>query len=252
MNRFKNELLNTALKNYAKERNSETTNSLIYALLNGVVMVPCNWDKEPVDQENGEMAFPADTQFSLLTIETKDHQRLFPMFSSTDEWEKWEMAPKAKSLALSFEQYIDWVEMAKNEVYGIVLDPYGANVPFPSSTLLELKNIPRNLEEKKIGKGVKVSLREPVQNIEDLKETFIQFAKEHPSIKMMTIKERFIEGKPSHWFLIVDMDPENPELFEEMGESARNVNHGKEFEFIFASMKLSKNILKDSTPFYEK
>lgn len=253
MKEFVNDQLKNALEEFQRTASKEANNQVIFALLSGYFMVPASWDKEPIRNEKGETVFQKDTQFQLTTVETTDGRRFFPIFSSKAEFDRWKNTD-TKALVFTFDQFIPFVSMAKDSIAGIVIDPFGANMPFGTKFLLGLQNHPKHnpLEEKQIKKGEPVTLRDPIQDVTDLKEMIVDFCLGHASIKSVYLKERVVKEKPSHWFLVVDMEPENVDLFKDLGEACRSVNHGKEFEFIFASMNLAKKIMENNTPIYQK
>ena len=42
------------------------------------------------------------------------------------------------------------------------------------------------------------------------------------------------------------------EVFKQIGQACRSVNHGKEIEFMFASASLAKNVMANTKPIYVK
>ena len=149
--------MQAALKELKQQDTPQIRNVIIELLFTSPLYVAATWDKEPIRDEKGNMTFPPDTHFSLLTIQTTEKQRFFPMFTSKEESEKWSGSQGAKMLLLKYDQYIPIVEMAQKDISGIVLDPYGSNIPFTTALLMNLKKHPRHtaLRETKIEKGEK-------------------------------------------------------------------------------------------------
>lgn len=249
-----NTKMQEALQMLKKEDSRLTRTHVVDLLFTTQLYVPATWDKDPIRDEKGNVSFPEDTHFSLLTIQTTDQKRFFPMFTSHEESEKWAGSKNGKLLLLSFDQYIPIVEMAKNEIAGIVVDPYGFNTPFQTPFLLELKNQPRHtgLKETKIDKGERVSLRTPSSQVDDLRDVLRNYGRRHDFVKAIYFKERIVEDRPSHWFIIVDMTKEDPKFFQEMAHFCASCSHGKQFEFMFASMKLAQEIIANNEPIYVK
>lgn len=250
---FVNREMQEALKNLRETDTPQNRNKVLELLITTQLFVPATWDKSPQLDEHGNMTFPPDTHFSILTIQTTDKQRFFPFFTSKEESEKWAGSKNGKMLLLTFDQYIPIVEMAQKDIAGIVVDPYGINTPFQTPFLLGLKDHPRHtgLKETQILKGEKVSLRTP-KNVDDLKEILIKYGKEHANVRSIYFKERIVEDKPTHWFIVVDLEEEDPRYLQEMAHYCARCSHGKQFEFMFASMKLSQEIMEKNTPIYLK
>lgn len=55
-----------------------------------------------------------------------------------------------------------------------------------------------------------------------------------------------------HWLVIVDMNPQDPKLFQRLGEACRGKTDNKDIEFIFSSMQVAQQIMADSMPIYTK
>lgn len=52
--------------------------------------------------------------------------------------------------------------------------------------------------------------------------------------------------------MIVETANEDVEVFKQIGQACRSVNHGKEIEFMFASASLAKNVMANTKPIYVK
>lgn len=248
-----NQEMQKALETFKEQGTSENLNRVVASLLASPLYVPCQWDKEPVVDENGKRHFAPGTQFQLLTIQTTDGRKLFPFFTSKEEWEKWAPSKQAKMIALSFDQYMPVIEMAKDQVEGIVIDPMGSNVPLKSPFLVQLFKQPRkvNIEPTKIQKGEKVTLKNP-EKVQDLVDALCKYGKEHDNIYSIYFKERTVQDKPSHWFIIVDMEKEDPKFFQDMAHACARHSHGKHFEFLFANSPLGKEIVAKNEPIYSQ
>ena len=45
-----------------------------------------------------------------------------------DQLKKWDQDSEIHSLVMTYNQYMPFVKMALNQIHGIVIDPFGANV----------------------------------------------------------------------------------------------------------------------------
>lgn len=251
---FKNEQMKKALAEMKQNRNQVTINKMLQVLLTTQFLAPAIWDKDPQIDENGQMVFEPNTKFQLMIIETDKHDCFFPMFTDMEELKKWNKDPNVRSLVVTFKQFISFVEIAKKDIKGVVFDPFGANVPLSTDYLLKVKSMVTNsdLQENKIKKGDHVYMREPVMNVDDLRERLCECAKADSEISAIYLKERVEEGKPSHWFIIVETQNEDINKFETIGRTCHDVRHDKEMEFMFASTSLSQSVISNTTPVYKK
>lgn len=253
VNEFKNTQMKEALAKIKEKQTTETINTMLAALMTTKFLAPATWDKEPTMNDKGQMIFEPNTKFQLMIIETNQKDCYFPMFTDMEELRKWNFDPKIRSLVLTFEQFMPFIELAKNDIKGIVFDPFGANLPITNEFLFKLHEQQKtSLQENQIKKGDKIYMREPVENIDDLKAAVCEYAKNDPNILSVYIKERVDKEKPSHWFMIVETANEDVEVFKQIGQACRSVNHGKEIEFMFASASLAKNVMANTKPIYVK
>lgn len=253
VNEFKNTRMKEAMIKLKEEQTPETINTMLAALMTTRFLAPATWDKDPVLNEKGQMIFEPNTKFQLMIIETKNDGCFFPMFTDMEELKKWDSDPNVRSLVLTFDQFMPFIELAKNDIQGIVFDPLGANLPITNDMLFKLNEQQKiSLQENEIKKGDKIFMRDPSENIDDLKAVLIEYAKENPNILSLYIKERVDKEKPSHWFMIVEAVHEDINIFKQIGQACRSVNHGKEIEFMFSSTSLSKNVMSNTKPIYVK
>lgn len=254
MEQFRNDQMKSALKLLRAEENQATVQHAIDMLVEGRLLAPAQWDKDPVQNEAGQMVFEPNTKFQLLIIEAADGRCYFPMFTDMDELNKWKLDEAPQSLVMNFEQYMPFVEMSKDSVEGIVINPFSENVPFLTPRLLALKQeVDKNkLKEKDISNNELFDLRQPVANVDALKAELAAIGNEQESIQAIYLQERLVKNEPSHWFVIVDMDPEETKLFQTIGQRCKPHARNKGIEFIFGSANVAKAIKESVEPVYQK
>lgn len=251
MKTFKNTEMKRAIVALRQNENALTIQQMNDALITGQLLAPAQWDKAPEADENGQMVFAPDTKFQLLVIADDQGNYYFPAFTSMEELKKWDHNNETESLIMTFEQFLPFIEMSKDDVVGIVVDPYSENVPLTCQYILDLnKDRMKDLTEHHVTSDERFNLREPVGNVEELKDNLIAVGQAHQEIKAIYLKERLVKGQPSHWFIVVDMQPENPKLFQVLGESSRPFAKGKGIEFLFASTPEGQRIAHHSQAIY--
>ncbi len=254
MESFKNRELKAALQAFRQEETPQTINNLVDTLMKTQLLAPATWDKDPVKNEQGQMMFEPNTRFQLMVIQAESGDAFFPMFTDMEELQKWDTEKETQSLVMNYDQYLPFIQMAQQEIKGIVINPFGESVPFESDFLMSLKqnkDTPE-LTENHLDEGESVNLRDPIRNIDALKDKMAEIAMDSPEIQAIYIKERLEKGKPSHWFVVVDMKPENPKLFQKLGEGCRPVNYGKDIEFMFGSAMIGQEVKHSTKPIYKK
>lgn len=253
VNEYTNEKLQHALIVFNSEKTDEAFRNLLHVLVTTNFLTPANWDKDPVKDDKGNVIFEQDTQFQLSLIQSDTNQNFFPIFSSKEQFNRWDKEGNTHSLIMDFNQYVPFVNMAQNQIQGVVIDPFGASVLLDTRLLLELnKNRTSQVSENAIHKGDHLQLRDPIQNVTDLQQAICAFGDRHPDIQAIYLKERMVKNEASHWFIIVDMENDSKEILQDLGNACLPVNYGKGFEFMFGSMNLAKKIMEDTVPTYIK
>lgn len=251
MAEFENVQLSEALKNLKKNRNQQTISFAITALLSGRFLAPATWDIAPKLNAQGDPIFDPKTKFQLAVVQNAKKEMFFPVFTSMEQVRKWDPKRERQCLILSIAQMANFLNSANGEIAGIIFDPIDLTMPFRTGFILELqKHNGALMKANRIEKGMEIKVRNPQENVEDLTITMAEFAKDNPEITQIYLKERVYSDRPSHWFVIVKMHPERPECFQRMGQACKEVNHGKEIEFMFASSDLAKQMIENNKPFY--
>lgn len=251
---FQNTQMKNALKLLRTEENEVTIQHAVDTLLETQLLAPAQWDKDPVENEAGQLIFEPNTKFQLLIIEAADGRCYFPMFTDMQELEKWQLDQSPQSLVMNFEQYMPFVEMSKDNVEGIVINPFSENVPFLTDRLIRLKQEKEKsgLKETSIQQNDIFDLRNPVANVEALKEQLCAIAAEHENIQAVYLQERLVKNQPSHWFVIVDMDQEDTKIFQTMGQRCKPFARRKGIEFIFGSANVAQAVKEGVKPIYQR
>ena len=243
--------LKQSLQQLKKEASQEHINEVVYQLLTTKIYAPAMWDKNPIKDENGQLGFEADTKIQLLIIQDEQKNCYFPMFTSLEELQEWK--PKQQSLLLSFEQWISFTDMAQNQVEGIILNPCSEQIPLTKAFLQKLKTKQKSiLSENTLQAGQKLHLMEPQTDIQQMIESIQKTCQNIPSIQSVYIKERFEEGKDSHWFILIKSQDAQTSYFEQIGRNLQGKTAGKKLEFMFANTSLAEQIIQRTNPIYEK
>ena len=75
---------------------------------------------------------------------------------------------------------------------------------------------------------------------------------ENETIQAIYLQERLVKNEPSHWFVIVDMDPEDTKIFQGIAARCKPHAKGKALEFIFGSANVAINIKESIQPIYQR
>lgn len=256
MEQFSNPSLLAALEALKKDNTNENLLRAAHALLDTKVLCPAKWDKEPQKDEQGALHFAGDTRIQLMVVTNSQGQRFYPFFTSMDQVKALYKEEHISCLILTLHQYLPFLQAAKGDIEGIVVDPAGVNVVFPTGFVEGIAKADKKpLNQTMIRKGDKVHLKNLSGEYQDLEAALISAGFHDKAVRNIYIKERMDDpGNPdkTHWFVIVDADTPDTGIFNRIGTACKNVMHGKNMEFMFASQKLGQDIARSSRPIYTR
>lgn len=243
--------LKQALQQFKNNQTQENLQILAQNILVNKIYAPAIWDTNPTKNENGQLEFAPNTKIQLMIIEDEQGNCYFPFFTDLEEVNAWKA--NQQTLLLSFEQWIRFTDMAKNQVKGVIINPMSEQFPIVQELIQNLKQVHQSqVSQNHLKAGEKIHLMDPSLDIQEMKTIIQHICSEMEDIQSVYVKERFVENQGSHWFILVDSKKEDPLYFEKIGQSLIGHTHQKKIEFMFANTPLAEEIIKKSQPIYEK
>lgn len=254
MAEFNNPGLKQALQAMKQDQSVPVVHRVLDEFRAGKVLAPAKWDKDPVKQPDGSMMFEPDTKISLMILQNQNGEQFFPVFSDMQSVRDWNSDPSVQNMILDFNQLMNFVTMAKDQVSGIVANPNTDNIPFKADFLIGAKAAMDKspLSPHKLSKGDKVFVREPELDVTEMKDILNKVGQSRPEVNSIYLKERVEPDESTHWFIIVDTDSPETSVFEAIGRALKGHTYGKEVEFIFGKSPLAQKMMERSTPVYLK
>lgn len=260
---FNNDILHTALVRMREDNSNENVIKAVQALIDTKVMIPARWDKKPMmDEATGKLIFSPDTKVTPIVVTNEAGVKFFPFFTSVEEVKKMykDRDENVNCLIMGLKQYLPMLQNAKGEISGIVMDPAGVDVPFPTDFIEGCVKAYRSpLRQQAIGPGQSVFLRDPEGNLQDMEAALISSGFHEPAINAIYLKERLNpqsnpENPESTWFILVDVDPENKDtgIFTRISGIIKPIAGDKDIEFMFGDTKLGRDIKNTSKPIYTR
>ena len=243
--------LKEALQQFKNNQTQANLQQLAQAILTTKVYAPATWDTEPTENENGQLEFTPNTQIQLLIIEDTNKNCYFPLFTELEEVKAWK--ENQRTLLLSFEQWIRFTDMAKEQVKGVIINPMSEQFPILQDFIQNLKQLHQSqVSTNELHAGDKIHLIEPNMNIDEMVEIIQNVCESNTDIQAVYIKERLDSETESHWFVLVDSKVEDTQYFEQIGQKLVGKTHHKKLEFMFANNSLATQIIQKTKPIYEK
>lgn len=254
---FDNSILREACQRLRDERNDQNLIKAAVALKDTQVLMPAKWDKDPQRLENGKIQFDDDAKVSPMVVTNEKGIKLFPFFTSIEELKKFYGGEAANCLVMSSEQIMPMLKNAKEDVIGLVIDPAGADMPFPTEFLEGFFERYRSpLRQQALNKNSSLYLKDPTGDLQDMEAALISGGFHDKAIKSIYLKERLDTDKPEanavSWFILVDADEKDTGIFTRLSALVKPAAKDKDIEFMFADSNLGRSIMNNSKPIYVK
>lgn len=255
MAEFNNEKLRDVLRDYKENPVQENINRMGTTLQTSSILIPAIWDVEPKMNKDGQMLFEKNTHFQFALLKTKNGSQFIVAFTSYYDYKHWDVNHRFKPMVLPVVRFMEVIQNISNDIKGIFIDPTDVKIPLDMNFLKQVQAREMahhtSIQKKEFKVNEQLRVRDVLKR-EDFKQSIVRFGKQTPSIKSIYLKERLIENEPSHWLLLVDMEQEEPKMFQALGTFIHPYDENKMMEFMFASHPVSQKIIADSSPVYSK
>ncbi|MDD7281335.1 enhanced serine sensitivity protein SseB C-terminal domain-containing protein [Floccifex sp.] len=255
MAEFNNEKLRDVLRDYRQNPTQENVNRMGTTLQTASILIPSIWDKEPKVGPNGQMLFQENTQFQFAILQLKNEQKFIVAFTSYYDYKHWDTEKRFKPMVLPLTRFMKLIKNVPDDIKGIFIDPTDVKIPLDMNFLhqVEARETAQHTSMKKREFKANETLKiKEAEQAKELKQSMIRFAQNEPSIRAIYLKERLVEKEGTHWLIVVDMEQENPQMFQALGSFIHPYDENKEMEFMFASHPISQKIIENSKPVYSK
>lgn len=258
---FNNDILRNALIRMREDNSDENIVKAAQALIDTKVMIPAKWDKDPIVDPSGKISFSPDTKVSPIVVSNEAGIKFFPFFTSAEEVKKMYQGKEGVNcLIMGLKQYLPMLQNAKKEISGIVVDPAGVDVPFPTDFIEGCVKVYRSpLNQQEIRHGESIYLKNPEGDLQNMEAALISAGFHEPAINAIYFKERLDtksdpENPKNVWFILVDVDPEQKDtgIFARISGLIKPVAGNQDIEFMFADTKLGQDIKNTSKPIYTR
>lgn len=253
---FDNDVLRSACEKLREERNDQNLVRAAAALMDTKILMPAKWDKEPVRTEEGKITFTPETKVAPMVVTNEKGVKLFPFFTNMEQLKKLYGEEPVNCIVMSVDQYLPMLEKAKDEVIGIVVDPSGADTPFPTDFIKGFRENYRSpLRPKNVHQGQSLFLQNPAGDLQNMEAALISGGFHDKGIKAIYLKERVEPENPDFkptWFILVDAAEKDTTIFTRLTQIVKPAAGEREIEFMFADSKLGQDIARTSKPIYVK
>ena len=248
---------NTALVNAAskiKENNTQENRlDFLKHLLGASFILPVVIIPEPVNNK-----VSADATVNYFSMETSQWLVYLAVFTSCEEFEKWNKNPNKMYLIRGYDN-IKNIVMSKKEYDGFVIDPCGCNMAIQKGLIqnIEKASNPEVLiKPEKVQTEGNIGLKPVYNPPENLKNALLDYFKSQDNISKAYYMETVRKGETSTTpVLVVEFCKEGSlkAAFDGIAEVAHSVmKKGETIGLMPAFDKIAQKYIKDAVPFYRK
>lgn len=236
-----------ALKSPSEEEQSALTNKLIGELvMNTTFIAPV----KIIPNADGS------TQFTFQMVKSTDELNFFPMFTSSEDLEKWEAAKGVRTVQISFEYFAQMLEF-NPEVSGVVINPFSDNLRVERALVdawfRQKQLITQGHARHVITNDTECEFFAADPYPSELSERLVKAANGIPAIKSVWLLGAKIEGTEGY-VAIADVEGDEAALTQSLkalGESCKGALDKPIHLMPYASM-LGKDAVENVIPIYSK
>lgn len=195
--------------------------------------------KIEIDKTANGQLLDVETTIEFIHLDNKQGQHFLPLFTDSKELDKWEIYDSVQVLTESFEKICTLV--SKNSLFdGVVIDPFGGNIPLTTQQLEELS---------KISKQHVVKIGEPTKYPKKLIDKLNEYFPSLKSVKKVYLLCMLRDGEESY-LLVIDtenVDKDFPVIWE---YGMKYLHKNEVLDLVSFNTEFGKNTVKNYQPFY--
>lgn len=220
---------------------SELTNSIIAELVMNTKFIA------PVELG----ALSGDEQaVTFKLIQSPQGTRFFPVFTSSEDLETWEEIAGSDTVQMTFDNY---AELIKNNdaMGGIAINPFSDNMMVDRRLVLQWYERKSLIINGYASHTVTADSRYEFIDLfsDELRDNLIATAKALPKAKKIWLRGIKLEGKDGY-IAVVDVDGSHAEVFQELGNAARDLLEDKQLHLVVYDSDFGKLAVEGIEPIY--
>lgn len=193
-----------AIKNMNENNTKEKQDKVIDEVMKAHFISPVNISPAPSSSSNNnEVVLKEKTTISFNIIEDTNNQKFFLAFTDWDELGKWHINENQQTLIVTFDDLAAMILDEKGNSDGFVINPFGHNITFNKSMILNLKNEKerRNnggVVEQIVEKDTPVQLGQPRVYPKVMTNAISDYLKRQRNVKAAYLQLMIKEGEQSY------------------------------------------------------
>lgn len=242
-----------------RQATTETQDEMFQAVYNAKYMLPVDvsgMKNVETNQKTGQITYSGGGNLAVPALQTKDGQKLFPLFTDIFEIQRYDKEHKFSVQIVDFNVAANLAERSD----GIVINPMGANLRLEKPLAMAIaqnKGIPvPNQESRHMTGGAKMGVYFETPDVDAVEDMLDVLCEELPSFTdvnavYIRLAHRTTDVRPYYLF-VVDGSEDQSEIYKKIAELA--IPHARGFNLEFTSLDgdFGKQAVGTCKPFYQK
>lgn len=225
---------------------AEAQNELVNSLINELVMNTRYIAPVTITGEGEEK------QLSFQMVKNPQGEHFFPIFTSSEDLEKWEEVKNSDTVQIPFDNFAVMLN-GNNNVSGLAINPFTDNFRVPKRIVAQWFERKQMLVQghanHAITKDSKYEIYAPSPYPFELSEKLCETAKDIPEVKRIWLRGMKLEGRDGY-LAVVDLDGDRDKLIPVLGEAVRSLLNGLQIHFVTYGDGFAEEAVKDVLPIY--
>ena len=191
-------------------------------------------------------------QMSFQMVKSPQGEHFFPVFTSSEDLEKWEEVKGLDTVQLSFDNYAVMLNN-NSKIGGLAINPFSDNFRVDKRLVAQWfenkQMIVQGHANHAITKDSKYEIYAPSPYPFELSEKLSETAKDIPEVKRIWLRGIKLEGRDGY-LAVVDMEGDKQKLIPVLGDSVRSLLNGMQIHFVTYGPGFAEEAVDNVLPIY--
>lgn len=219
------------------------------------LLSPCDFDVEIKPEQVGTIQNANPSQIKFYLINTNDGKTFFPVFTNIENAKKVNFGKdiKPKQVVREIKDYDALLKDPNGKAEGVIINPGADNIVIPKTMIALIAGTlqaPKPVAPKNVA-PLNVHYVEPTVYPTKMAMCVYDRAEETNEIEKVWLKQKVV-GNSGSFVFVVESSQHEERILNAIREVAVPNSKNVPIDVVFADEKVLKDIVKDSTPLYDR
>lgn len=198
----------------------------------------------------------AGREVSFRMVKSPQGENFFPVFTSSEDLEKWDEAKGADTIQLTFDDYAIMVANNSGTIGGIAINPFTDNFRIDRRLVAQWYQrkqlVVQGHANSVITKDTKYELYTPEPYPTELSDRLCETAKSVPEVKSMWLRGIKMDGRDGYLVVVEFTGGDKQKLIPVLGDACRELLGGNLLHIVTVGTPFAEEATKDIEPIFSK